>query len=75
MQDLLEADDGDFLLLLQLSALLRQLVVHLAAAHDDPLEALLLGGVGRPAGPTHFNSGLPCQCTALCRLVHKTAAA
>ncbi len=50
-QDLLQTDDGDFLLLLQLGALLRQLIVHLAAAHDHPLEALLLGGVGRPAAP------------------------
>ena len=50
-QDLLQTDNGDFLLLLQLSALLRQLVIHLAAAHDHPLEALLLGGVGRPADP------------------------
>lgn len=46
--DLLETDDGNLLFLLLLSSLLGQLVVHLAAAHDHPLEPLLLGGVGGP---------------------------
>ena len=46
--DLLQPDDGHFLLLLQVGALLGQLIVYLAAAHDHPLEPLLLGGVGRP---------------------------
>ena len=74
-QNLLQTDDGDFLLLLQLSALLRQLIVHLAAAHDDPLEALLLRGVGRPAVPHSLQlwPTLPMHSSLSC--MHTTAAA
>lgn len=50
---LLQADNGNLLFFLQISALLGQLVVHFAAAHDYPLVPLLHWGIGRPVKTEH----------------------